>query len=528
MAASAADIRSALNLPESNAAAGPSQQKKQSQTARKPEGISRELFSLLGQSLPAIAAQPARPRLKQKPKFANGTSAATKWELRTFKNSARSDGLQLKHWVKASEDSEAEYPFAKYNIQNPVYTYSQDEYTRFLGTSARAATPKDGKPPDTSEKPWTKELTDYLFKLYNDYDGRWPVIWDRAEFPPENKFDLEDLKDRYYSVCRKLIRNRPWPGDEASRTAMINSLQFDPEREKMRKRYLVSLESRTQDELGEEEALYIEVRRLEQTERKFKREREELLRTLAGMDAGLPGLVEDNGAPLGILAESSRSSTKKRKNIGATDTESPSTPSIAASSSATFKRPVTTKANAAYDAQNCIIRTDLSTSNTIATKAAHYPAFLRTSKIPYLKNNAMQPKVIQCFNELGLSPSRLVMPTRENCAQLEGLLEAVNGVLETKKHLDKVEMDILALKRQLGMRTEGDESEAGGIKREDTAPMDVDAQDTETDGNEGRGHSVVSTRSVRSRKKSHHRSMSTSSVETAATSVSTRKRQKRN
>lgn len=289
----------------------------------------------------------------------------------------------------------------------------------------------------------------------------------------------------------------------------------------MRKRYLVSLESRTQDELGEEEALYIEVRRLEQTERKFKREREELLRTLAGMDAGLPGLVEDNGAPLGILAESSRSSTKKRKNIGATDTESPSTPSIAASSSATFKRPVTTKANAAYgkfsiiicgalrpcsssialDAQNCIIRTDLSTSNTIATKAAHYPAFLRTSKIPYLKNNAMQPKVIQCFNELGLSPSRLVMPTRENCAQLEGLLEAVNGVLETKKHLDKVEMDILALKRQLGMRTEGDESEAGGIKREDTAPMDVDAQDTETDGNEGRGHSVVSTRSVRSRKK---------------------------
>ena len=96
------------------------------------------------------------------------------------------------------------------------------------------------------EKPWTKEWTDYLFKLYNEYDGRWHVIWDRAEFPSEAGFDLEvrhfgsvwnlpgsigffikDLKHRYYSVCRKLIRNRPWPGDEASRNALINSLQFD-------------------------------------------------------------------------------------------------------------------------------------------------------------------------------------------------------------------------------------------------------------------------------------------------------------
>lgn len=40
-------------------------------------------------------------------------------------------------------------------------------------------------------------------------------------------FRMQDLKHRYYSVCRKLIRNRPWPGDEASRNALINSLQFD-------------------------------------------------------------------------------------------------------------------------------------------------------------------------------------------------------------------------------------------------------------------------------------------------------------
>lgn len=26
----------------------------------------------------------------------------------------------------------SEYPFAKYNVQTPNYTYSQDEYMRFL------------------------------------------------------------------------------------------------------------------------------------------------------------------------------------------------------------------------------------------------------------------------------------------------------------------------------------------------------------------------------------------------------------
>ena len=40
-------------------------------------------------------------------------------------------------------------------------------------------------------------------------------------------FYLQDLKDRYYSVCRKLIRNRPWDGDEAARNQLISSYQFD-------------------------------------------------------------------------------------------------------------------------------------------------------------------------------------------------------------------------------------------------------------------------------------------------------------
>src|ERR1700759_1591015 len=66
------------------------------------------------------------------------------------------------------------------------------------------------------------------------------------------------------------------------------------ERELTRKNYLLSLENRTPEQIAEEEALFVEVKRMEQSERKFKKEREELLRTLAGIESGLPDIVEDD------------------------------------------------------------------------------------------------------------------------------------------------------------------------------------------------------------------------------------------
>ena len=78
MAASAADIRSALSIPEASFSAGTSQTKKPvPSNTRKPEGISRELYSLIGPSAPTLA-QLAKPRLKQKPNF-GGRGGKTKW-----------------------------------------------------------------------------------------------------------------------------------------------------------------------------------------------------------------------------------------------------------------------------------------------------------------------------------------------------------------------------------------------------------------------------------------------------------------
>ena len=112
------------------------------------------------------------------------------------------------------------------------------------------------------------------------------------------------------------------------------------ERELTRKKYLLSLENRTPEQIAEEEALYIEIKRLEQSERKFKKEREALLRTLAGMDSGLPDIVEDDGMSLGITPDG-----KKKKKGAAMEIDSPATPST--SMAAMVKIPSPAK-NAAY------------------------------------------------------------------------------------------------------------------------------------------------------------------------------------
>ena len=94
------------------------------------------------------------------------------------------------------------------------------------------------------------------------------------------------------------------------------------------------------------------------------------------------------------------------------------------------------------------------------------------------------------MGELGVSHTRLVMPTRDNCAHLESLLEAASALVETKKQVDRIEQEMRVLQERLGKSSEGGDEEA----------MDVDEGEGEGgDANEdGRAQSVVSTRSGRS------------------------------
>lgn len=118
-------------------------------------------------------------------------------------------------------------------------------------------------------------------------------------------------------------------------TALNN---LSTEREVMRKRYLQSLENRTPKELAEEEALYIELKRIEQNEKRFKQDRDRLLRTLLGAESGLPDLPVDEDGPLG--------DPKKRKKGVANELDSPATPSSSLFAPAIPKRPQSAKSAA--------------------------------------------------------------------------------------------------------------------------------------------------------------------------------------
>jgi hypothetical protein len=149
------------------------------------------------------------------------------------------------------------------------------------------------------------------------------------------------------------------------------------------------------------------------------------------------------------------------------------------------------------DAQHCIVRTDVPT--TTATKAAHQPAYLRSFKLPTPKA-AIAPKVTLALSELGISHSRLVMPTRENVAHFESLLEATTALIEIKRLIDKADYDIKVSRNRLGLREKSQSVGDGEPKIENDDAMDIDYTQGDGDGDveeddDGRGQSVMSGRS---------------------------------
>jgi DNA methyltransferase 1-associated protein 1 len=68
---------------------------------------------------------------------------------------------------------------------------------------------------------WTREETDYLFQLCQQFNLRFIVIADRYDFP-EKQRSLEELKERYYHVSKLVIRHRHASGNNLA----ISNLEF--------------------------------------------------------------------------------------------------------------------------------------------------------------------------------------------------------------------------------------------------------------------------------------------------------------
>lgn len=119
------------------------------------------------------------------------------------------------------------------------------------------------------------------------------------------------------------------------------------EREITRKQYLRSLENRTPEQIAEEEALYLELKRLEQTERQFKKDRDDLLRTLLGIESGLSDIQLGDDSSLHGLSSMPEIKKSKKRSGGTMDIDSPTVATPSSSIMHSQKRMPPIK-NAAY------------------------------------------------------------------------------------------------------------------------------------------------------------------------------------
>ncbi|KAJ5105468.1 hypothetical protein NUU61_002815 [Penicillium alfredii] len=478
----AADVRDMLDLP---AEGQPRPHKKQKVVEKRPEGITRELFALLGERAPPIAIN--ENKYKGRPKLMNKLRVRP-WRMSPFTNNARSDGLVLKHWQRKHESTrppapersqmevdenkeegkeeapkplEQEYTFAKYNIKARVpRRYTDEEYNRHLRSDD-----------------WTREETDYLVDLVTEYDLRWVVIADRYDYQPRMETEpdanalvpakqyrtMEQMKARYYYVAATILAFEHPPSEmsEAEFELHEKMLKFDADRERDRKELAALQLNRTADEVREEAMLLEELKRITSNEQNFISERRELYSRLeVPISVGNTAMYQSSQGLSQLLQTLLQADkTKKRRSIlggeGAAPSPAGQTPTQAgapgdtpgAAPSISHKKGA---AAAAREAQQPV-RT-LSPAEEARYGVQHHERLTagvqfrsdRAQKLTQAKSNVQTQKLAHALAELEI-PVRLFMPTERVCKDFEKLIQSVNLLLDTRKVAEKVENEIRVL-----------------------------------------------------------------------------------
>lgn len=489
---------------------------KDRRTERKPEGISRELYGLLGAQAAPLLVQ---HKFKQRPKI---RTKAKPWVLAEFSPVERND-LRFRHWLLKSDAEAGDINrFQKYCIEANVPTYTDEEYEQWL-----------------QDDFWSKQETDTLFALCREYNCNFYVIADRfpeyvadatdnsrmqvdddrvsvgfdgtevgeakdklsyteattsreaekgtkqedsqsiisdkdaasqkdstrtespvkteaneqeysqtsaSEEKAESNADsitpsqlygsaapmrsVDDLKDRFYTVSRKLLLVRNPSGLNAAQEDLVQKMTFDKEKETRRKRMLATLSQRTPEQIREEENLIIEARRIEAQQKQLLQERHELLqvfdeigsREIDGRNVDIAFYTSSQG--LASLASGILHADKVKKKR-----ESVHTGNNPQAASGTPSAHTSTKIKRVSPAEEHIY------GISWAPKS-HSAAFVRSQRIPSVKHS-MASKVEAAMTELGI-PSRLFMPTERTCRKYETLQNTVLAMLQLKSSADKL------------------------------------------------------------------------------------------
>ncbi|KAL2801453.1 hypothetical protein BJX66DRAFT_12387 [Aspergillus keveii] len=518
----AADVRDMLNLP---AEGQPRPHKKQKVVEKRPEGITRELFALLGERAPPIAVN--ENRYKGRPKWLTKARAKS-WRMTPFTNGARSDDLVLSHWKRepTPEDSmptegdqakeeqvttkpaEQEYGFARFNIKARVPDrYTTDEYNRHLKSDE-----------------WSREETDYLMDLVEDYDLRWVVIADRYDFQPqpventENSTALvpskryrtmEQLKARYYFVAASMLALEHPPSEmsEAEFDLHEKMIKFDAERERHRKELAALQLNRTADEVREESILLEELKRITANEQEFITERRELYSRLDAPISVGNATNYHNSQGLSHLLQTllQADKSKKRRSLlgpegivptpggqtpinnapgSARDSSRADTPNAGPSQPQTNKKTAAAASATNKESIQQAIRT-LTPAEEARYGVQHHDRLApgvqfrsdRAQKLTQAKSHVQTQKLASALAELEI-PLRLVMPTERVVKDFEKLIHSVNLLLDARKVSEKVESEI----RVLESAREERERKAREVRGQDKPEVKSEQQDD--DGSE--------------------------------------------
>ncbi|KAK6538900.1 swr complex subunit [Orbilia ellipsospora] len=490
MSGAVSDVRDVLGIDSTTLEPRQPPLKKQRTVEKRPDGITRELFALLGENAPPVAV--VEHRFKDKPKFLGKVAS---WREQKFQNPARKDELELGHWVRQDPGAavttaadipdegtsgsagevvvgpkkQLEYQFSKFNIKINILEYSDAEYDTVL-----------------KDDDWSRAETDYLFNLIQSYDLRWLVIADRYEFPGKDR-TMEDLKARYYSVCRNVMEMRtPVTMMSAEEGALYNAMHYNKEQEVERKRIVHMQLYRTPAEVEHEQHLIAELRRIHDSHSQLLEEREELFNRLDYPQSTGSIAAYQGSQGLATLAQNILNSdrNKKRKSIAAASgqptasekDDSKPTPAAASSSAAanagsptisrqgSIAEPSRTHGHQRTDStasatastplkdKNKSNIKQLSKAEEVQYNLSHHDklqpgVFFRTMKMNLPKANSFLNKSPAIMAELNI-PQILSMPTSKTCAKYELLAKEIAALMDLRKQVEKVDQETKVFKAQ--------------------------------------------------------------------------------
>lgn len=400
--------------------------------------------------------------------------------------------------------------FLKYNVAPDMPTFTEEEYDAHLRSDD-----------------WSREETDYLFQMIEDYSYRWPVVWDRydyqpslishlpasQEFPndmeqalatlpfaPPKSRSVEDIKARFYDISAKLMKLRiPEVQMDADQYATYEILtKFDPILERNRKTLASALMNRNMDEVKEEEFLLAELQRINMAANRLDAEREELRARLEApipnqqVSAGLASFTSSQAlaALFSQLFQADRSKKRAsggggvgpgRLSLSATDLMATPTSAQHAQLSAANRR----QSLAQQAVQTPIrhlsplaeLRYNVSTHDRL-TSGITFGAD-KLLKMRQAKSNVQTQKIGQALAQLGIADI-ISIPTAKVGDAFEALVTKVGKLLDVRKVREKEEGECRVLEAMKARRMSEIQSDENGGERRPTKREISDSQDRDS------------------------------------------------